>query len=108
MGILTREEVGKLLTMIRKKRPHLFEGLENESAKILASWSEALKDYQVEELAELFASGYYLPYYEYEQKDLTDIVKALEQQRWEYSSAGVAYREQLIKEWNERKKHETN
>ena len=78
---MTREETAKLLGQIKKSRPNLFKGLESKSVNILDSWSKALAKYQTEEVDELMASGHYIAHYNYTDKVLTDLVKALEEQR---------------------------
>ena len=102
---MTKEETAKLLGWIKKKRPHLFEGLESESASILDRWSKALEEYQSQELNELTASGYYIAYYGYTDKVLTDLLKALDEQRYEHTPEGIAEKERLLAEFYSRHPH---
>lgn len=99
---MIKEETIKLLGYIRKIRPYLFNGLENESRQILEEWCNALSGYSQKEVDELLSSGHYIPHYNYTPNVLQDLIRFLGQQRYEKSAKGVAEKDAMIAEWYRR------
>ena len=102
---MTNDEVTRLFNWIRQeKRPQLFpKKMDDKTYKvIIREWDEKLKPFSLVEVYNLFRDGYYMKRYNYDSSVIDDLVRAAKYQRWECSPAGVAYREQQIKEWNER------
>lgn len=97
------DEVVSVLTNIRRIRPNLFENIEDEETyAILEQWQEALAEYDIEEFDSLASEGYYFQHFNYTDKVLTDLLKALDEQRYEHTPEGIAEKERLLAEFYSR------